>query len=103
MLGGISEPDCWDTDIDLGNCGAVRDILERCRQFMPVLQYGRLDEVSVTVGLRPARKRNVRLEHEPRHAIFHNYGHGGSGFSLSWGCAEEIAELVAASNVSLPS
>jgi len=45
------------------------------------------------VGLRPFRKSGVRLETQNlgdgRTAI-HNYGHGGSGFTLSWGCAEEV-------------
>ena len=50
------------------------------------------------VGLRPFRKSGVRLEQEKlgdgRTAI-HNYGHGGSGFTLSWGCAENVLELAA--------
>jgi D-amino-acid oxidase len=46
------------------------------------------------VGLRPFRA-HVRLERDP-HArrVIHNYGHGGAGFTLSRGCAEEVAELV---------
>ena len=40
------------------------------------------------------RDRNVRVEAEPRTRIVHNYGHGGSGVTLSWGCATEVADLV---------
>ncbi|HYR21794.1 MAG TPA: FAD-dependent oxidoreductase [Chthoniobacterales bacterium] len=48
------------------------------------------------VGLRPFRKSGVRLEREKLRngrAVIHNYGHGGSGFTLSWGCAESVLEL----------
>ena len=48
------------------------------------------------VGLRPYRKSGVRLERvnlgDGRTAV-HNYGHGGSGFTLSWGCAHEVVDL----------
>lgn len=44
-------------------------------------------------GLRPYRKR-VRIEKEPGENIIHNYGHGGSGFTLSWGCAAEVVSLM---------
>jgi D-amino-acid oxidase len=50
------------------------------------------------VGLRPARPL-VRLEAEVidggRHLV-HNYGHGGAGVSLAWGCAADAARLVQA-------
>jgi D-amino-acid oxidase len=50
----------------------------------------------VSVGLRPARSA-VRLEREtprPGSTLVHNYGHGGAGVTLSWGCAGEVSELV---------
>ena len=48
------------------------------------------------VGLRPARP-EVRLEAEPLgggRVLWHNYGHGGGGVTLSWGCALEITAAV---------
>jgi D-amino-acid oxidase len=43
------------------------------------------------VGLRPGRP-TMRLEGELLSGdglCIHNYGHGGAGVTLSWGCAEE--------------
>lgn len=48
------------------------------------------------VGLRPFRKSGVRLESgrlADGRIVVHNYGHGGSGFTLSWGCADEVFRL----------
>ena len=47
-------------------------------------------------NVRPVRP-EVRLEREGR--VVHCYGHGGSGVTLAWGCADEVAELVAAAPV----
>jgi D-amino-acid oxidase len=51
------------------------------------------------VGLRPFRRSGVRLERDrldDGRAVIHNYGHGGAGFTLSWGCAEEVLKLATA-------
>jgi D-amino-acid oxidase len=48
------------------------------------------------VGLRPFRKLGVRVERDrlsDGRTVIHNYGHGGSGFTLSWGCAAEVVQL----------
>jgi D-amino-acid oxidase len=47
------------------------------------------------VGLRPYRP-EVRLESEPLSGgvLWHNYGHGGAGISLAWGCAAAITAAV---------
>jgi D-amino-acid oxidase len=42
-------------------------------------------------GLRPFRE-EVRLKREGN--IIHNYGHGGSGFTLAFGCAEEVLSMM---------
>lgn len=42
-------------------------------------------------GLRPYRL-EVRLERDGR--VIHNYGHGGAGFTLCHGCAEDVVALV---------
>lgn len=46
---------------------------------------------TVRAGLRPYRL-EVRLEREGR--VIHNYGHGGAGYTLCRGCAEDVARLV---------
>ncbi len=50
------------------------------------------------VGLRPVRD-EVRLEVQEVGAgryLVHNYGHGGAGVTLSWGCAESVHAEIAA-------
>ena len=53
--------------------------------------------IATRVGLRPYRKSGVRLEAaqmKDGRSIIHNYGHGGAGFTLSWGCAQNVLKLV---------
>jgi D-amino-acid oxidase len=52
------------------------------------------------VGLRPFRKSGVCLERcrlRDGRTVIHNYGHGGAGFTLSWGCAREVLEAAVSS------
>jgi D-amino-acid oxidase len=54
--------------------------------------------VAERVGLRPFRKSGIRLEKDRLggRTVIHNYGHGGAGFTLSWGCAGQVVKLVEA-------
>lgn len=97
ILGGTAE-------VGDGRCEpdpAEREaILERCRRLLaPPAEDGSLHSladleiVASVVGLRPGRPA-VRLEVERDAAggrpVIHNYGHGGSGFTVCWGCADEV-------------
>ncbi|WP_224364528.1 FAD-dependent oxidoreductase [Hyalangium versicolor] len=91
ILGGTAE----DGNASLAPDSAKAEgILARCRRVLPPeVQFQVLEH---KVGLRPGRP-TVRLEEERagNHRVIHNYGHGGAGVTLSWGCAEEVAALVA--------
>jgi glycine/D-amino acid oxidase-like deaminating enzyme len=51
--------------------------------------------IRMSVGLRPFRPAGPRLEAERvgEKLVVHNYGHGGSGWSLSWGTGAEVVKL----------
>jgi glycine/D-amino acid oxidase-like deaminating enzyme len=52
----------------------------------------------ITVCTRPFRPQGPRIEAEKfgSKTVIHNYGHGGSGWSLSWGSAEIALDLARA-------
>lgn len=69
------------------------EILARARRHVVGLTDA--DVLEVKVGLRPYRA-TVRLEVEtPRSGrrLIHDYGHGGAGVTLSFGCADEVVAL----------
>ncbi|MBF6327913.1 FAD-dependent oxidoreductase [Nocardia transvalensis] len=90
VLGGTAEPGVWDRRPDPTTATAI---ITRCAHIDP-----RLAEAPVLahlVGLRPQRPSvRVELDHINNHTIVHNYGHGGLGVTLSWGCAREVTTLL---------
>ena len=54
--------------------------------------------IRTTVGLRPHRDSGFVLRAEKLDAktLIHNYGHGGTGMSLAWGCGVMVAEFAQA-------
>lgn len=55
--------------------------------------------LQITTGLRPFRPAGYRVELDllpDGRPVVHNYGHGGSGVTISWGTAEDAAGLAAA-------
>ena len=69
----------------------IERLLENAYEVFPELKQQEV--IGNWAGLRPYRP-EVRLEREKGTNIIHNYGHGGSGFTLSFGCAETVKNLV---------
>jgi D-amino-acid oxidase len=91
VLGGTAEADAWDLE---PRPSITRRILRDCTAAVPVLRDAPV--LAVRVGLRPYRP-DIRLEAEALgggRVLWHNYGHGGAGVTLAWGCARELASAV---------
>ncbi len=90
VLGGTVQANNWNLNADPKD---TEDILRKAKALSPA--FNEVEVVEVKVGLRPARK-EVRLEAEAYgdNHVIHNYGHGGAGYTLSWGCANDVVELV---------
>ncbi|MEV5882256.1 FAD-dependent oxidoreductase [Streptomyces sp. NPDC052020] len=90
VLGGTAEEDAWSAEPDPATAEAI---VRRCAALRPEIAGARV--LAHRVGLRPARHA-VRLEREVRpdgRVVVHNYGHGGAGVTVAWGCAREAAAL----------
>lgn len=89
IVGGTHQVGDENLDIEERD---TEQILERVAQLVP--SFGAINVVGCKVGLRPARP-SVRLEMERigKSRVIHNYGHGGAGYTLSWGCATDVVAL----------
>ncbi len=89
ILGGVAQKDNWDIS---SKSEDSEFILKKCSEILPDLAD--IEIIEELVGLRPGRT-SVRLDKEiiSGRPLIHNYGHGGSGVTLSWGCADSVVEL----------
>ncbi|MEU3853702.1 FAD-dependent oxidoreductase [Streptomyces sp. NPDC029554] len=91
ILGGTAEEDAWSLEPDPATAEAI---VARCAELRPEVAGAKVLEHRV--GLRPTRPA-VRLERDALpdgRLLVHNYGHGGAGVTVAWGCAQEAARLV---------
>jgi D-amino-acid oxidase len=92
ILGGTMEEHRWETEPDPATAQAI---IARCSEIVPAIADAEV--IEHLAGLRPGRP-EVRLEERtpagggPR--VVHNYGHGGAGITLSWGCAEQVTRML---------
>jgi D-amino-acid oxidase len=95
VVGGTLQDGDWGT---IPDDAIARSIVERATALVPALRTAQI--LGHRVGLRPSRPA-VRVETQvlpndgdPGHAVVHCYGHGGSGVTMSWGCADDVVDAV---------
>jgi hypothetical protein len=90
IIGGTAQSNDWNLKVDPDD---TADILRKAGVIAN--EFTDVKVLEEKVGLRPARD-EIRLEAEDKNGktLIHNYGHGGAGFTLSWGCAYNVVKLV---------
>ncbi|WAE69693.1 FAD-dependent oxidoreductase [Streptomyces cavourensis] len=92
VLGGTARADDERPEPD---AAVAREIVARCARVRPEIADARV--LGHRVGLRPVREGGVRIEVGALPGgglLVHNYGHGGAGVTVAWGCARAAAALV---------
>jgi D-amino-acid oxidase len=104
ILGGFKRllaPD--EQSIKEANPNDIQDILNRCCDIMPELNQKPVQILEILQGERPYRMSGIRLEAVQINNVessgrnillIHNYGHAGQGYCLSYGCAEEVIQMI---------
>uniref|UniRef100_A0A0R3RYP0 DAO domain-containing protein n=1 Tax=Elaeophora elaphi TaxID=1147741 RepID=A0A0R3RYP0_9BILA len=111
FIGSVKQVDRYDLEITPTD---RTDILNRYYQLQPAMKSAAV--LSEWSGLRPGRRGGIRLEmmtirfptpksketsNEKVIKVVHNYGHGGHGLTLGWGCAETVADLIVGKSSSI--
>ena len=91
--GGLANANISDINLPADST-MLMAMLQESGTWLPELrelQPGNRSELRV--GLRPFRNGSVRLELDDQ-GIIHDYGHGGSGLLLSWGCVSRVHQIL---------
>lgn len=120
VLGAVNTPNNWSLSPLDPKDG--EKVLKNCTKMIPTLRHAQM--LKEGIGLRPLRKEGVRIEYEEKAKnmkvtqalleyyycvrvytnlhlqVIHNYGHGGSGVTLFWGCAKDAVDLFEAAVLS---
>lgn len=89
VIGGTDYENDWNINVEVSDTNLIVN-----RLLANGISQEKPDIIEEIVGLRPKRSA-VRFEFDDDYSnVFHNYGHGGAGFTVAWGCAIELAELL---------
>uniref|UniRef100_A0AC35G6E6 FAD dependent oxidoreductase domain-containing protein n=1 Tax=Panagrolaimus sp. PS1159 TaxID=55785 RepID=A0AC35G6E6_9BILA len=95
LVGSVRQPNRTDTKVLEED---RKEIWERYIKFHPSIKDAKI--IGEWCGIRPDR-RYLRLEkmikkdsNGKEFTLIHNYGHGGNGFTLAWGCALDVAQFI---------
>jgi len=88
IIGGTYEE---GVEKEITEPATIKKLLQNAYEVFPSLKAQKV--IGSWAGIRPFRK-DIRVEREAGTNIIHNYGHGGSGFTLAFGCAKTVSGLV---------
>jgi D-amino-acid oxidase len=89
IIGGTYERNNWE---ETPEPDTIKNLVKSAPTLVPGLETGPV--VRAYAGLRPYRP-SVRLAQDAAQpGLIHHYGHGGAGFTVSWGAAASVAALV---------
>lgn len=94
ILGGTKDKN-WNMNIDEKES---KRIFDHCCFIEPSLKNAKI--LSHDVNLRPTREElRVEKEYINNQLIIHNYGHGGSGLTLCFGCSDRVSKFIKNSKI----